>query len=196
MLKAALRKAMLQKRLQYSAAEVNRWSEQISQLFLASFSLTDIKNLHLFLPISRYNEINTWYLIRQLQQNYPEVSLVVPATNLEEHTLSHHRFTSTTKLVENKWGILEPQTPEPVAETVVDLILIPLLGFDEQGHRVGYGKGFYDRFLALCRPDVLKIGLSLEAPINRITDIYPGDVVLDYAVTPEKVFAFQDNTTL
>jgi len=190
MLKAALRKAMLQKRLHYSVAEVNKWSEQISQLFLASFPLREIKTLHLFLPISRYNEINTWYLIQQLQQQYPQISLVVPVTNMQERTLSHHRFTTDTVLVENKWGILEPQAAEPVAETLIDLILIPLLGFDEQGHRVGYGKGFYDRFLALCRPEVLKIGLSLEAPVTKITDVYPGDVVLDYAVTPEKVYAF------
>ena len=190
MLKAALRKAMLQKRLHYSVAEVNKRSEQISQLFLASFPLSRVKTLHLFLPISRYNEINTWYLIQQLQQQYPQISLVVPVTNMQERTLSHHWFTTDTKLVENKWGILEPQAAESVAETVIDLILIPLLGFDEQGHRVGYGKGFYDRFLALCRPEVLKIGLSLEAPVTKITDVYPGDVVLNYAVTPEKVYTF------
>ena len=196
MLKAALRKAMLQKRLHYSAAEVNKRSEQIGQLFLALFSLSKVKTLHLFLPISRYNEINTWYLIQQLQQHYPHISLVVPVTNLKEGTLSHHRFTATTKLVENKWGILEPHAAEPVAETVIDIVLIPLLGFDEQGHRVGYGKGFYDRFLALCRPDVLKIGLSLEAPVAKITDVYPGDVLLDYAVTPEKVYAFRKEAIL
>ena len=118
------------------------------------------------------------------------MALVVPVTNFKELTLSHYLLTSTTELAENKWGILEPLAAEPMAETAIDLILVPLLGFDKQGHRIGYGKGFYDRFLHLCRPDVLKVGLSLELPVAKITDVHAGDVLLDYAVTPEKVYTF------
>lgn len=195
MLKAALRKEMLQKRLQYTATEVNARSQQLADRFFAFFSLQEIKALHVFLPISRYNEINTWYIIRKLQQNYPGIALIVPVTNLPEQTLSHYCFTATTQLAENKWGIPEPQNAEPVAETVIDMILIPLLAFDQKGHRVGYGKGFYDQFLALCRPGALKIGLSLEPPLAEITDVRAGDVLLDYAVTPEKVYAFKSDIT-
>ena len=191
MLKAALRKEMLQKRLQYTVAEVNPLSRQISDQFFAFFSLQETKTLHVFLPIIRYNEINTWYIIHKLQQDYPGISLVVPVTNLKELTLSHYLFTSATELAENKWGILEPQYAEPIAESSIDLVLIPLLAVDKQGHRIGYGKGFYDRFLHLCRPDVLKIGLSLEPPLTKITDVHAGDVLLDFAVTPEKVYAFR-----
>jgi len=191
MLKATLRKEMLQKRLQYTPEEVNAWSQEICNQFFTFFSLAEIKMLHIFLPIIRYNEINTWYIIRKLQQAYPGIALVVPVSNLKELTLSHYLFTTATELTENKWGIPEPRQADPVDETSIDMILIPLLGFDKQGHRIGYGKGFYDRFLQLCRPRVLKIGLSLEPPLEKITDVHAGDVLLDYAVTPENVYSFK-----
>ena len=68
----------------------------------------------------------------------------------------------------------------------VDVVLVPGLAFDEGGHRVGYGRGFYDRFLALCRPDCLKVGLSYFEPISQITDIHAGDIRLDLLITPER----------
>ncbi|PIQ22855.1 MAG: 5-formyltetrahydrofolate cyclo-ligase [Cytophagales bacterium CG18_big_fil_WC_8_21_14_2_50_42_9] len=191
MLKATLRKEILQKRLQYTPEEVNAWSRQICNRFFTFFSLAEIKMLHIFLPIIRYNEINTWYIIRKLQQEYPGIALVVPVSNFKELTLGHYLFTTATELAENKWGIPEPRQAEPVAETSIDMILIPLLGFDKQGHRIGYGKGFYDRFLHLCRPGVLKIGLSLAPPLEKITDVHAGDVLLDYAVTPGNVYSFK-----
>ena len=77
----------------------------------------------------------------------------------------------------------------PVAD--IDMVLVPLLAFDRQGHRVGYGKGFYDRFLASCRPGTVKIGLSLESVGKQVADVHEGDVVLDYVITPAAVIAFQ-----
>ena len=71
------------------------------------------------------------------------------------------RFTADTKLVKNKWNILEPAESESVEIERIDVCLVPLLCFDERGFRVGYGKGFYDKFLSECRADCLKIGLSL-----------------------------------
>jgi 5-formyltetrahydrofolate cyclo-ligase len=62
---------------------------------------------------------------------------------------------------------------------------------DTNGHRVGYGKGFYDRFLASTKPDVIKIGLSLEEPIEPIEDINPFDIGLDFAITPKSVYRFR-----
>jgi 5-formyltetrahydrofolate cyclo-ligase len=70
------------------------------------------------------------------------------------------------------------------------MILLPLLAFDEKGYRVGYGKGFYDRYLSRCRLDILKVGLSMEAPMAEIGDTDAYDMRMDYCVTPEKVWEF------
>ena len=62
--------------------------------------------------------------------------------------------------------------------------------FDHQGHRVGYGKGHYDRFLGECNRDTLKVGLSFFDPVSKIEDIDTNDIALDYAVTPRETYAF------
>ncbi len=91
------------------------------------------------------------------------------------------------------WGILEPMDDTSVRlnPTDIDLIFIPLLAVDTQGHRVGYGKGFYDRFLAQAKPDVIKIGLGLAELIEPIDDLNPYDIALDFAITPLSTYRFR-----
>ncbi|WP_299984318.1 5-formyltetrahydrofolate cyclo-ligase [uncultured Pontibacter sp.] len=186
--KAELRKTMLQRRRALSVDEVAVRSQRIADLFFQHFPLQAGQIVHVFLPIIKNNEVNTWPIIERLRLECPEVRVVVPVTDAEQHTLSHHQLTEESVLVENAWGIPEPQDAEIVHAHEVDLVLIPLLAFDKQGHRVGYGKGFYDRFLADCRPDVVKVGLSLEPPVERIADPNVYDVPLDFAITPDGVW--------
>jgi 5-formyltetrahydrofolate cyclo-ligase len=67
---------------------------------------------------------------------------------------------------------------------------MPLLIFDKQGNRVGYGKGFYDRFLQKCSPNALKVGICLEKPIEQIEDLNEFDVKMDVCITPFGVWRF------
>jgi 5-formyltetrahydrofolate cyclo-ligase len=98
-----------------------------------------------------------------------------------------------TIFVRSDWGILEPteETSVRLNPKDIDVVFIPLLAVDTQGHRVGYGKGFYDRFLAQVKPDVIKIGLSLEEPIEPIEDLNPYDIALDFAITPDATYRFR-----
>lgn len=99
-------------------------------------------------------------------------------------------FGPTTELIESSFGIREPRIAAIVPSIEIDAVLVPLLAFDRHGHRVGYGGGFYDRFMAECRPDCQKIGLSFFDPIEQITDINENDIRLDLAITPNAVFNF------
>lgn len=149
--------------------------------------------VHTFLPIARQNEVDTWSIIHRIWQDLPDVQIAVSVTDTTTNRrLSHHILTPETHLIENRWGIPEPQPDGRIAidSGQIDLVLTPLLVFDRQGHRVGYGKGYYDRFLGGCRPDCQKIGLSLFEPIERIDDIEPTDVRLDACVIPDQVFHF------
>ncbi|ARS36780.1 5-formyltetrahydrofolate cyclo-ligase [Pontibacter actiniarum] len=188
MRKADLRKQMLQQRRALPQEEVQRRSQGIAEQFFRHFPLQAGQTVHVFLPIIKNNEVNTWPIIEQLRLEHPEVRVVVPVTDVEQHVLTHHHLTDEAILVENRWGIPEPQNAQIIHAREVDVVLIPLLAFDRAGQRVGYGKGFYDRFLADCRPDVLKIGLSLEPPVARIADPNPFDVPLDAVVMPEGVW--------
>jgi 5-formyltetrahydrofolate cyclo-ligase len=187
--KAELRKQMMQQRRALLPEEVQLRSQRIADQFFRHFPLQAGQTVHVFLPILKNNEVNTWLIIERLRREHPEVRVAVPVTDAAQHILTHHHLTDEAVLVENAWGIPEPQNAHVIHAEEVDVVLVPLLAFDKAGHRVGYGKGFYDRFLADCRPDVLKIGLSLEEPpVERITDSNEYDVPLDAVVMPEGVW--------
>ena len=101
----------------------------------------------------------------------------------------HYLLTDNTTLRKNEYNIPEPVDGMTITSQLINVVFIPLLAFDTKGNRIGYGKGFYDRFLSECKPETLKIGLSffeaeeeIEATIN--------DIKLDYCSTPNKVFQF------
>ena len=186
--KAELRKQMLQQRRALPPEEVQLRSQRIADQFFRHFPLQAGQTVHVFLPILKNNEVNTWHIIERLRREHPEVRVAVPVTDAAQNVLTHHHLTDEAVLVENAWGIPEPQNAHNIYADAVDVVLIPLLAFDKTGHRVGYGKGFYDRFLADCRPDVRKIGLSLEPPVEHIADTDAFDVPLDAVVMPEGVW--------
>ena len=68
---------------------------------------------------------------------------------------------------------------------MLDLVFVPLLISDENNYRVGYGKGFYDRFLLNCRKDCKKIGLNFFKPTSKIVDINAFDIALDAVIYPK-----------
>ena len=143
---------------------------------------------HLFLSILEHKEIQTEFILHILHAKDKDV--IVSKSNFETQELTNYLLTDNTVIKENTWGIPEPIDGIEVNNSKIDLVFVPLLAFDKQGHRVGYGKGFYDKFLVKCRPDTMKIGLSFyeaEASIEGITE---SDVTLDYCVTPEKVYKF------
>ena len=191
MTKADLRGSALARRRALPEAEVARRSAALWVQLEQAFRVRDWQWLHLFLPIARQREPDTWPLIRQLWAQCPNLRLAVPVVQPNGPTLRHFRLGPETLLTSNRWNIPEPGPDAPdVAPELFDAVLVPLLAFDETGHRVGYGKGFYDRFLAECRPDALRIGVSLEPPVPRIADAWAGDVRLHACLTPERVWRF------
>jgi len=105
-------------------------------------------------------------------------------------TLAHFLLTDATVLKVNSLGIPEPTDGIPIPEAAIEVVFIPLLAFDHQGNRVGYGKGFYDRFLSKCNPKTIKIGLSFFTAEEEITEVFPADIPLDYCITPSKIYIF------
>jgi len=187
MLKSAIRKQALQQRTALSEDEFL----VLNQLLLAQFKTLDfsgIKSIHVFLPIIKKREPDTFLLINWLQENHPHVSIVVPRANFEDHSMSHHLFRSKDDLRENFYHIPEPQTTE-IFEGQLDMVLVPLLAFDKEGYRVGYGKGFYDRFLSGSKAQ--KIGISLFGPVEKILDVHESDIRLDLCITPSGIINFK-----
>jgi 5-formyltetrahydrofolate cyclo-ligase len=190
MTKIELRKLYLSKQKELTPVARAERSFHISQLFFRSLDLSEINFLHCFLPIERYHEIDTHIILEKLWKDFPRIETVVPRVNLDTNEIENLKFTHETELVLSNWQIHEPSHDELVAAEKIDAVIVPLLCFDESGHRVGYGKGFYDRFLAKCPPGVKKIGLSYFPPVKAIPDVYHLDIRLDLCLTPEKVWRF------
>jgi len=162
-------------------------ANQILQL-----SIWDKSYYHIFLPITKQKEINTEYILNILQGK--DKNIIVSKSDFDTNTLTHFLLTDTTTLKANPWGIPEPVDGIPIPETYLEVVFIPLLAFDKNGNRVGYGKGFYDRFLSKCNSNTIKVGLSLFKAEERIDDVNTSDIRLDYCVTPDQVYSFSDNT--
>lgn len=194
MIKAALRKLYTEKRMALKKAELNLWSERIAEQFIR---LPESKNatwVHCFLPIPEKNEIDTFKLIQKARTEHRKMQFATSVTDFANNSLHTCRFIDTTHLKKNAWGIPEPEPQEPVSNDLLDIVLVPLLCFDLNGHRVGYGKGFYDRFLAECRPDVLKVGLSFFTATDDIEDTHPLDKPLDICITPSQIIRFRSSS--
>jgi 5-formyltetrahydrofolate cyclo-ligase len=188
MTKSELRKIYLQKMRSFSPDERAAKSRAIADLSLQMLPLDRSKVVHCFIAIDKFNEIDTAFIFRRLWNEFPRILTVVPRVDMETGEILSLKFTPDTELVKNIWGIDEPGHDEYIKADEVDIVIVPLLCFDRRLHRVGYGKGFYDRFLKQCRPDCRKVGLSYFSPVERIDDIYEGDIALDMCITPDGVF--------
>ncbi|MCZ8169266.1 MAG: 5-formyltetrahydrofolate cyclo-ligase [Flavobacterium sp.] len=192
MLKKELRSLYKTKRAALDEEEIEFNSVEIANQLLR-MPIWDYVYYHLFMTIETQKEIQTEYILQILFGKDKEV--VLSKSDFELGTLTHYLLTENTQLRRNAYDIPEPVDGIEVPESKLDVVFIPLLAFDTKGNRVGYGKGFYDRFLAKCRPETLKIGLSLFEAVPEITDASAEDIRLDYCVTPERVYSFGVETS-
>ena len=183
--KTFLRSHYKKKRLSLTKQEVDHLSQRVCKQ-LDKLSIWRLKHYHIFISISKYNELDTSSIINKLKSE--KKIIVVP--KISNNELVHIAINDQTEFSINEYGIKEPNNGNHFIIKNLDLIFIPLLAFDLEGHRVGYGKGYYDRFLKLTNKSSLKIGLSFFDPINKIQDIDDNDVKLDYCITPTQIHKF------
>lgn len=188
MKKIEARRIYKDKRVALSAVEKKLYDD----LLLINFQKLQLPHLfyvHSYFAVAAKNEIATDHLLYNLEFRNPELKLVIP--KMEKDRLVHFEYNEQTKTIVNKWGIVEPLNGHSVSEEQLDLILVPLLAFDEHGYRVGYGKGYYDKFLRKCRPDALKIGLSYFDAVPHFDDTEDFDIPLNYCITPHRNYEFR-----
>lgn len=187
MLKSELRKQALTQRNALTEHELGKLSESLLAQF-KTLDLSDVKSIHIFLPILKQKEPDTFLIIDWLQKNHPEIEIIVPKADFASKLMSHHIFKNKQDLVNNHYHIPEPQNSE-LFTTIPDMVIVPLLAFDTKGFRVGYGKGFYDRFLQNIQTQ--KIGLSFFDAVAEINDVHLNDLKLDKCITPNGIINFE-----
>lgn len=143
---------------------------------------------HLFLPIVDQKEVDTSYILHILQGKDKHV--LVSKSDFTTNTMKHYLLTDATKFVVNEYGIPEPEDGIEIDPEKIDVVFIPLLAYDTKGNRIGYGKGFYDRFLSTCKEDVIKVGVSFfEAEAEEI-NVSDTDIPLDYCISDTQTYTF------
>lgn len=188
--KSELRRVFLDKRRELSSHDISDKSRQIADHFFAGFTVKQMKMIHCFISIPRFGEIDTSLIYKRVWAEFPGIRIVAPRLNKATGEIESLHFGPGSQLIESRWGIREPGGDTLVDPAEIDAVLVPLLCYDQSGNRVGYGKGFYDRFLDSCRPDCLKIGLSFFAPVDKIDDVNEFDVPMDRCITPERTYRF------
>ena len=185
--KTELRQKYKALRNSLSENEVEEMSLAVANKILA-LQLWEKTYFHIFLPITEQKEVNTEFILHLLSGKDKEI--IISKADFATRNMTHFLLTDNTKIKKNEYNIPEPVDGIEVPSNKIDVVFVPLLAFDKKGHRVGYGKGFYDKFLSECKPDVIKIGLSFFEPEEIIEDVFEGDIQLDYCVTPNSIHSF------
>lgn len=188
MTKSDLRKKYKVLRQKLSTDQIEAYSITIANQLL-KLPIWDKSVYHIFLSIIEQKEINTDYILSILSGK--DKNIIISKSNFKTTQLTHFLLTDNTIIKKNKYNIPEPVDGIEISIQKIDVVFIPLLAFDALGNRVGYGKGFYDVFLRQCKPNTIKVGVSVFFAEDVISDINKQDIKLDYCVTPSKTFSFK-----
>jgi 5-formyltetrahydrofolate cyclo-ligase len=164
---------------------------KLDDLLLIQFQklkLGHVNRVGSFYPMDAHNEPNVLLLAQYLKAVVPNIEFAYPRINLDHKSMDFYAETDT--LSENKWGIKEPIPLNKLMPIQMDAILVPLLGFDLIGHRVGFGKGFYDRYFENYPKSHLRVGISYFEPISKLVDTQQFDVPLTHCITPWNIYEF------
>lgn len=185
MLKKDLRKKYKDLRASLSEEFIEQNSLAIANQLL-SLNIWDKTYYHLFLTIEEQKEVDTEFILQILAGKDKEI--IVSKSDFATTEMTHYLLTDNTKFRKNEYNIPEPVNGLEVPVSKIDVVFVPLLAFDVIGNRVGYGKGFYDKFLSQCTAETIKIGLSFFDAENVIEDLSENDIKLNFCITPEKIF--------
>jgi 5-formyltetrahydrofolate cyclo-ligase len=189
MVKSVLRREYLQKRLDLDEDFLELSTRKIKTIF-KQLSVPPVEVFLSYYPITARNEFDVTVCDQVILEKFPRANLAWPKTDPENASMEAHILEEHGLFAKNKFNILEPIGNNVVTPASIDLVFVPLLACDTKGFRVGYGKGYYDRFLKRCRKNIVKIGFSFFEPLDTIEDINEFDVPLSYCITPSRLYEF------
>ncbi len=153
--------------------------------FIESFSP---ERVHIFLPIERNREPNTFQFIQSLLQR--KIHILVSSTDFTKKKMTHFRYEETLEIKKNHLGIPEPVSGDIEEDLNVDTVFLPLLTSDKQGNRIGYGGGYYDRLLE-GKDRLRKVGISIGPLLDHLPITEDHDIKLNYSITPWEIVEHQ-----
>jgi len=190
MTKKELRKIYREKREALTPLQILKMDDLLLIQFQRLAFEDDVHILLNYFPIEQRVEIDTHLFSRYLMHSIPGLHVAYPKIDFKTSTMHPMLVDDKTAFEDNIYSISEPVDARPVDAEDLDIVFVPLLAFDKHGYRVGYGKGFYDRFLKQCRNNVVTIGFSYFEAVDKIDDTNQFDVPLNFCITPQKLYEF------
>lgn len=189
MIKNTVRKEYLQRRMDIQEEELQQ------QVALMAFNfkklvLPPVKYLLSYCPLTDRREFDVNVCEDILQQQNPALQVAWPRIQVHTADMEACVVEKGGLFLKNRFNVLEPISGEIIPPEQLDMVFVPLVAFDERGYRVGYGKGYFDRYLVRCRPNVIKIGFSFFDAVDSIEDINEFDVPLNFCITPYRIYEF------
>lgn len=186
--KSYWRKFYKEKRKSLSEVELQELSNQICERAFGWLNQNrSLQKIHIFLPIKAQKEVDTIPLLESLwKKGFETFTSMVDISSDDLLTIT---LEANSQFVLDKWGIPLPVEFEEVQQPVLDLIFVPLLAYDEKGMRLGFGRGYYDRFFESLTNNPIKVGLSFFEP-EEMLPAEDHDIPLDFCITPTKVLTF------
>ena len=189
MLKAEARKLYREKRMAISAPEKTK----LNDLLLIQFQKAEIPFINTLLtywPIDENNEPDTHLFTDYVEFKNPSLAILYPRSDFSSNNMEAMEVKVDTAFKKSEHAIHEPVDGVIVSPIPIDMIFVPMLVGDKEGFRIGYGRGFYDKYLASCREDCIKVGFCYFDPIDKIDDRHEFDIPLDICITPYNVYVF------
>lgn len=177
------------KRMKLTAAERSKLDD-LMLIYFQGVELPFLQAVLTYWPIEENNEPNTHLFTGFLQFRNPSLELAYPKMNKGERNMDAILVNEDTPFIKGNFNVPEPVSDHIVSPESFDLVFVPLLACDKNGYRIGYGRGFYDQYLAQCRKDCIKVGLSYFEPIDEIEDKVEFDIPLDICITPRQAYVF------
>lgn len=185
--KQSLRKEMAARRAALTQAERLAYDRRLADIFCAQAFFHDAEAVLIYLAFR--SETSTDTIIETALQAGKLVA--APQTRRAGQIMRTFRLTNLQDVTVGEWGMREPRVvaEEPIAPEAFDLIVVPGLAFTLRGDRLGYGGGYYDRYLPLIRQDALSVGIGYEFQVIDRLPAEPFDRRVDWLVTPAGVIA-------
>lgn len=183
--KEKLRQEFLKQRQEISEEDFRAASAAIIKKLQQLTEFKKAENVHMYISMNDRGEVDTHGFIKKMVASPKKV--VVPVTNMQRGTLTNIRLNSYADLKKNEWGVLEPEGGEEVSTEELDLVVVPMVAADESCNRIGYGKGFYDRFLKDA--DCPKVGVVFERNLVKQLPTEDFDIPLDKIITEQRVIS-------
>lgn len=186
--KSQIREVYLQKRKALHGPEQLKMDDLLLIQF-QQLSFEGIETVLSYWPMPHKAEPNTHLFNGYLRHMIPNLQLAYPVIK-DELTIEAILINEDTVYATNSLGITEPKGGDRLELKEIDLVLVPLLVFDNAGYRVGFGKGYYDRYLAEKSEHTALMGFSYFDPVPLISDTHEFDIPLHVGITPNRIYEF------